>query len=99
MQQYKNKCIILEKNNFQFKSKLRKIKQEKDLLSITTNNINKNNINNNEIKNKKDYKDIQIYNKQYIIYESNNIKSNLNKNEERNYNLNNNSKIIDEIKK
>ena len=99
MQQYKNKCIILEKNNIQFKSELRKIKQEKDLLTIEMNNINKNN--NNQIKNKKDYKDIQICNKQYIIYKSNNIISNHNKNEERdsNINLDNNSKIIDEIKK
>ena len=76
--QYKNKCNYLDKNIFQLKTELKKIKQEKDLLTILVNNMknkkdnNDDNINNN-LDNKKDvkenkYTNIRICNNQSITY-------------------------------
>ena len=88
--QYKNKCGMLEKNIFQFKTDLRRMKQEKDMLTISLNNMNKNNNNNLDKINKKE--NIQICNKEIITYESKNIKPS-------NNNINISSKKLEEIEK
>ena len=99
--QYKNKCNFLDKNTLQLKSELRKIRQERDMLIISMNNMkNKNDINNNLDKNKEvKFKNIQISNKQYIFFESINKPNEIyNKNNnERESNINNNN--IEEFEK
>jgi hypothetical protein len=76
--QYKNKCNYLDKNIFQLKTELKKIKQEKDLLTILVNNMkskkdNNDDNSNNNLDNKKDikenkYTNIRICNNQSITY-------------------------------